>query len=176
MKLILSIIAVFFVQGLQAQKVLIGDKEGNRPLVWSDFTGKPDESSSYNALTFWSIKYNVSNVQFKGDEMTIGKFEVILTFSSNNSWLKKGKGTDALLEHEQGHFNTGILCMNELLKKVKETTFTKKNINEKLQAIFNDTLKKYHELGLLYDEESNHSINVEQQAKWNKFFKQQLAL
>ncbi len=176
MKLVLSIFLFSLLQNSKAQKIIISGKEGNRPLVWSDFTGKADESSSYFALTYWNIKYNLSDVQFNGESVVIGKFEVVLELNSKNSWLKKGKASDALLEHEQGHFNTGILCMRELIRKVKDATFTKKNMNEKLQALFNDTLKKYHDMGERYDDESDHSMNLTQQAKWNNYFKEQLAL
>jgi hypothetical protein len=97
-------------------------------------------------------------------------FEIILELDPNNSWAKNDKVTDALLIHEQGHFNLGILCVREILNKYKETKFTRSNYKVALQGIISDASKKYNDLGLLYDKETDHSKNIEEQLKWNKFF------
>jgi Bacterial protein of unknown function (DUF922) len=178
MRIILGFILCISFMQAAAQKIIISGKEGNRPLVWEDFKGKPDNSIPYFAMTNWAVSYGFSNVQFKGDEVVIGNFDVKLELMPKGSWLKAGKGTAALLEHEQGHFNTGLLCLKTFLKREKELlpTLTRKNFGEQIQLLFNEVLKKYTLMGEKYDEETDHSKNIEQQAKWNSFFKEQLAL
>jgi hypothetical protein len=178
MRFIFLSLILFSITNAFAQKVIISGKEGNRPLVWEDFTGKPDESSPHFAMTYWSISYKMANIQFSGDVATISGFEVVLELNAKGSWLKKGKGTAELLVHEQMHFNTGLLCMKELLRREKEIApqLTRKNFNEKLQKLFDDVLKKYTAMGEKYDNETDHSKNIDQQLKWNQFFKEQLAL
>jgi hypothetical protein len=177
---IISLMIIFFfgVKFSCAQKIIISGKEGNRPLVWEDFSGKTDEGSEHFAMTYWTISYKMSNIQFDGDVAIIKGFEAVLELNAKGSWLKKGKGTDDLLVHEQMHFNTGLLCLKELLQKEKEIAplLTRKNFAPKLQSMFEEVLKKYTALGEKYDAETDHSKNIDQQKKWNEFFKEQLAL
>ncbi len=174
MKILFLFFTVIFSNLLVAQKVIISGKEGNRPLKWADFTGNPDNSSPYFAQTYWTIRYNVGNVTVVNNQVQIGTFEVILEFAPQGSWLKQGKASAYLLKHEQGHFDAGILCMNEILRFKKETLFTPSNFKEKLASIFNETLAKYTEMGKRYDAETNHSINEEKQLEWDTFFENQL--
>jgi hypothetical protein len=172
MKLILTLTVLLTTHFLSAQKIIINGSEGNRTLVWNDFNGRPDESSPYYANTGWLINYKYGGIQNKGGKVVINGFEAILQLDPKKTWLKKGKGTDALLLHEQGHFDIALLCLNELMKKVKEGIFSSSNYNNELQELFQDVIKKYREMGDQYDTETGHSKNEEQQQKWNVFFKQ----
>jgi Bacterial protein of unknown function (DUF922) len=174
MKLSYTILLLCLLQASYGQKILIGSTEGNRPLVWSDFIGKVDEGSSFAAMTYWNINYKMGNVQIKDDELIIGSFEVILSFNNANSWVKKEKMTSSLLQHEQVHFDIGVLCMKSFLEKRKALVLTKKNYNEKLQLLFKDVSKKYQDMGVEYDKETDHSKNLPQQIKWNNFIKEEL--
>ena len=90
------------------------------------------------------------------------------------SWAIKDEVSDELLVHEQGHFNIGILCIREIMEKFKQTKFTKSNFSQLLSNLFKSTTNKYSELTLNYDKETDHSKNKVQQAKWNKFFTEEL--
>lgn len=167
----------FFISGaVSAQQVVISGKPGNRPLVWSDFSGKPDASSPFFAMTYWSLNYSTSNVTIVDGTVNIGSFNVVLELDPKYSWVKKDKGTDDLLQHEQGHFYLALMCMKELLAKEKEQVFTKNNLNRQVQALFDDVMKKYRDLEEVYDKETDHSKNAEQQKKWNEYFKTQSGL
>ncbi len=159
---------------LLAQKITINGTDGNRPLQWTDFTGKPDNSNPHSALTGVMINYSFSGVQFNGSRATLNGFEAALQLDQKNSWLKKGKESDELLKHEQGHFDISILCLQELLKKVFQTSFSRDNYKMELQNISNETFKKYADMNVQYDKETNHSINKEEQLKWNAFISKQL--
>lgn len=174
MKIFLSIVLFGLVQHTSAQKIIISGKEENRSLLWPDFAGKPDASSSYSAMTAWDLRYNLSDIKISGDKADIGIFEVVLVLNPKTSWVKKGKETEPLLLHEQGHFDLGLLCMKEILEKEKAQVFTKNNFSDKLQSLFNETLKKYQDLGARYDKETEHSNNALSQEQWNNFFKQGL--
>ncbi len=115
-----------------------------------------------------------ANIKFLGDCAVINGFEVTLEFNHQNSWAKMDYVTDNLLVHEQGHFNLGILCVREIMAKYREAHFTKTNFNALLQNIINEASKKYNDMGLKYDKETDHSKSSEQQIKWNNFFLEQL--
>ncbi len=158
-----------------AQKVIISGKEGNRQLVWKDFTGKPDDNSSFFALTYWTLNWKTNDIRPQGDVLVVGSFEAVLELDPKHSWVKPGKESDPLLEHEQGHFDIGILCMRELIAKEKLLVLKKSNFSEKLQGLFDEVMKKYHDMEERYDKETDHNKNAEQQQKWNDLIKTQLA-
>ncbi len=166
----LFLIHMFLQVQCYSQKILVNGQESNGKLNWSNFTGKIDKSSSFNAYTSYKFFTKFQGINFIGDSAIMNGFEIILELDPNNSWAKNDKVTDALLIHEQGHFNLGILCVREILNKYKETKFTRSNYKVALQGIISDASKKYNDLGLLYDKETDHSKNIEEQLKWNKFF------
>jgi hypothetical protein len=170
--LLLSIL--FLNDTASSQKIIIKGQETKRKLTWPDFTGNPDPSSSLFAYTYYNLRYKYGNVRFIEDSAIIGGFEVILELDPQKSWAKADKVTDELLVHEQGHFNIGILCMREILSAFEETRFKKSDFNNKLQNMFTQSMNKYHNMTLQYDDETRHYQNKEQQLKWNQFFSDQL--
>jgi hypothetical protein len=157
-------------QSLSAQKILIGALEGNRPLQWTDFKGSPDNSSPYFAYTAWKTNVKFSGVQFEGDKAIINGFEMSVEFDANKSWVKTGKETVDLLKHEQGHFDVGVLYMQEVLKTIAAASFTRAGYKEEFQKIIKDIHLKYVAMSEKYDAETNHSIKRDVQEKWNAFF------
>ncbi|MEO5941926.1 MAG: hypothetical protein ABIP30_03110 [Ferruginibacter sp.] len=171
MKTLLSLVAFIFLNlvNIRAQQITIGGKVGNRPLVWSDFTGTPDQSSLYYANTFWNINYGYSDEDFKGNNVTIKDLAVNLQFVNDKSWKKEDKVSDALLKHEQGHFDIAILCQLEIISLVKNASLHKDDYKAQIKNIFRGSLQKYTALEDKYDVETSHSMNKDQQEEWNKF-------
>jgi hypothetical protein len=90
------------------------------------------------------------------------------------SWVKKGKETDELLSHEQGHFNIGKLCAIELTNSISKTVFLKSDFSDKFNAIYKEIRDKYEVMNGQYDLETNHSKDKVNQKKWDDFFKEKL--
>jgi hypothetical protein len=158
-----------------AQVIIINGKEGNRPLTWQDFTAKPDASSSFYANTGWGIKFNTKVAKDGATGVYTSSVETQLYLDPKTSWVKLEKASDALLQHEQGHFNTGILCLRELNKKVAALNNKSSNFVSEVQSLFKTVLEKYKKMDLQYDEETNHSINKTEQQKWNLFYETELS-
>ena len=74
----------------------------DRKLAWSDFKGKPDKANQSAALTYTDIKISAS---LENDIITIN---VTNLFNGNLSW-SKNKNSEALLAHEQVHFDIMII-------------------------------------------------------------------
>lgn len=152
-----------------AQDVIIGGVNKNRPLIWDDFRGQPDNGSAYDANTFWNITYNINGISFKGDTAKITRFSVILKLEESLSWSKPEKQTAVLLKHEQGHFDIGLICQQEIISLLNNTVLFKTNFKDKIPAIFSSTLQKYRLLQEKYDAETDHSKNQAAQDSWNNF-------
>lgn len=167
-------IYVFISNLLFCQDVIINGTNKNRLLTWEDFTGRPDKSSSHDANTYWKLNYSFQGVSFKGDTAKITGLTVKLELDEKLSWIKPGKETANLLKHEQGHFNIGLMCQNEIIKQFNTAVFLRSDVQNKLQTIFNTSLEKYKLMGIKYDDETNHSKNQEGQEKWNDLFVKEL--
>lgn len=153
-----------------SQDVIINGVNQNKPLTWSDFKGIPDVNSSADAFTVWNITYSLNDISFKGDTIKINKFSIKLEFDERRSWSKPEKQSNTLLKHEQGHFDLGLICQREIQEQFSGTVFFKSDFQNKIQTIFTSILGKYQQLGLKYDEETNHSRNQLAQENWNVFF------
>jgi len=170
LRTILLLFLVTAFQNLSGQKVFIGGEEGARMLTWNDFKGMPDNSSPFFAFTAWNTKYKFSSVRFEGEKAILNGFEMTLEFDAKNSWKKKGKETDALLKHEQGHFDVGLLYLQEVLSTVASTSFSRTGFKEEIQKLIKGIHKKYVDMGDQYDKETDHSKEKDEQEKWNVFF------
>lgn len=167
-------IFLFFWEVSTAQEVVINGINKNRPLVWEDFTGKPDGNSTHYAYTYWNINYRYKGVSYNGNTAMIKEPVFTLELDKNLSWVKQGKETPELLKHEQGHFDLGLLCQKEMIGRFNNTVFTRSDFREKLNSLFYSILNKYKAMGKDYDKETNHSKNQESQEKWNTFFASEL--
>lgn len=174
-KFLFILLLIFSSQNISAQKVIINGFEGNRPLQWSDFKGTPDYSSPYFAYTVWKTNHKYTAVRFSGDTALINGFEMTLMLDSTKSWLKKDKKSDDLLLHEQGHFDIGLLYMKEVLKEISRTQFTRANYQSEIRNLTARIQRKYNEMTLNYDNDTNHSKNKEQQKNWTKYFNNNLS-
>ena len=159
---------------VSAQKVVIQGREGWRKLTWADYSGRVDASSSFGAMTEYQFSYRVSGMEKSGDSIYFKNIEVTLNFDHQKSWVKKDMMTDALLEHEQGHFNIGFMCVREFLSIIKSTKFIKAQYSARLKQIFQVVSDKYQQMHTQYDAETNHSINRTAQEKWNTFFNENI--
>lgn len=157
-----------------SQDVVIGGVNKNHFLTWNDFAGVPDRGSSFGANTYWNLNYRLEGAGSKHDTVTLSGFVAKLEFDRKLSWVKDGKQTQELLQHEQGHFNIGLICQNEFLRQVNSTIFLRSGLAAKLQYIFTKVLDQYKAMSIQYDEETDHSANTEAQNKWNDFINKEL--
>ncbi len=144
------------------------------PLVWDNFKGQPDATSPFKANTNTGISYGW------GLKNTNGVIEITYEISSNFypdlSWVAAGSKNERLLKHEQLHFDISELHARKLRKKLSELDVAQlgKNPKEKLNAIYEVIDRERNVMQLRFDKESNHSINIEGEERWQKFVKQEL--
>lgn len=132
-----------------------------KSLVWENFKGKAPSKTKYAALTSSAIDLHIEG---QGSQI---HFTIRTAFSPIESWKKKQSAE--LLKHEQLHFDITEYHSRLLRKKLQEIHFKSvKTINKQIQKEFNKISNLAEKMQDRYDKETNHSINITEQEKWNK--------
>ena len=131
-----------------------------RKLTWSDYKGTPNPSSDAAAstATYLGLTYNIRNNQFT--------YEITCLFSQTKSWGRHKN--DHILAHEQGHFDIAEIHARKLYKAMKQYAYNEKTFRQKVGKIYQDITREKEIMQAQYDQETNHSINKEQQAVWQE--------
>jgi len=134
-------------------------------LDWSDFRGKPESNSHFDASVNTGITYQWSYGKDKGDiELN---YQVDSFCYPSMSWVKRGQMSDRLLSHEQLHFDISELHARIMRKRLKEYK-AGDNIRRDLNKMYKLVERMRIIMQERYDEETEHSKNMEAQKKWEK--------
>jgi len=130
-------------------------------LTWHDFQGDPPKRHYASAMSDINFTVEMSS---EGDILMVF---VAPSFNPSGSWVKPDDKTDYLLKHEQIHFDIYELNARKLRSELSEKELTSKNA----QSTINKLMEKYNKLNVSvqenYDLETEHSIKVDKQKKWN---------
>ena len=141
----------------------------DRVLTWDDFQGKPEKRFAA-ASTAYDILKTISPEQKK--TVTI-KIEAV--FFKNTSWKKKSWINEQVLAHEQKHFDIVELYARKLRKLISEFKFTDMaSVNENVTLLYNKIDKEMDIYQDKYDEETDGSLNGDQQRAWQKKISQEI--
>ena len=167
MKIISPLLLLFFFAFSSSSEKIRHDQ--HQALTWEDFKGRPDRSSPYYAST-------ASGYEF---EMEVKKDSLVIFlpcyFEKKDSWVKKGEGTPELLAHEQLHFDITELHVRKMRKAFKELgTVSLKSINKVAEKIIKTYSKESSKRQSVYDRETNHSIKVLEQKRWEEEIKEEM--
>lgn len=130
-------------------------------LRWDDFQGVVDSISTYEAMTFVFMNFEIKSTT---------KFSIIMNiscyFNKQNSW-SKNKNDLKLLAHEKLHFDIAEL----VTRKVREEFCLHQSKDINVTNIFmQDIVNKYSierdSLNKSYDRETNHGIIDKKQKEW----------
>lgn len=148
--------------------IIYADKYPWQPglqLTWSDFQGSPNNSVSYTAYTSYYISY-----RYIWDDNGTIRCTVTCSFDQQLSWKKGNSLSDALLRHEQLHFNVAELFARKMRKAFNDyTAFHKHSANTdgELKNIYYPLLTACQQYNDLYDKETDHSRNKPKQDEWD---------
>ncbi len=136
-----------------------------RRLTRADFQGRANPGERMSSLTSSNINAGAACRDF------VFTGTVQATFDPKTSWLREpAKATDALLRHEQLHFD--LTEVHARLLRQKLVVYQARVNCEKLQPGFNNLTKlvyaAWDKEQSRYDQETNHGLNAERQAYWEK--------
>lgn len=138
----------------------------NRNLTWSDFKGKPVEDYFAGAVTASGFAFD-SQMNFDGSNIYLN-IGVYTFFTKNDSWKKPQIHSAYHLLHEQHHFDITMIGSEKFIDELRKAHFTKDNYSKLPASIFDKVYNENLNIQHLYDEQTNHSLNVEKQLEWNK--------
>lgn len=168
LKMLTLFIAAFYSSFAAAQSKDTIYWNANRKLKWEDFKGRPDKSTNLLAMTQAGIGYTVACND------GILDLKIFCYFNVNQSWTKEKTDAEELLRHEQVHFDITELYARKLRKRISEVSDPcGKNIKE-LDKIYGSNFMECTNRQDDYDRESEHSLNEEQQRRWEEMVAQEL--
>ncbi len=144
----------------------------NTKLVWADFIGPQGPPSIVAAITSsgFGYKAGMHSSNNKG-EINVS---VYCYFSKPKSWVRKGKNTSYILNHEQHHFDATYICAKAFIEKVKATKLSITNMNDVLANLYKESCANMNKMQADYDGETKNGQLKDKQEKWNNFFTEKL--
>lgn len=141
-------------------------------LTWNQFKAAPKTDRAAAALTASGITFEFSTSE--SDERIVSfKAKVVAHFYPNKSWYIKEQSDAHILAHEQLHFDLTELYARKFRKQISNLKVSNSLKNE-LRSLHETINKELAITQNTYDRETDHSINKELQAKWDKYVKQEL--
>jgi Bacterial protein of unknown function (DUF922) len=159
---------------MQAQKIVVRGQPHSGMLSWTDFTGLVPPQSAWDAKTAVSVSPEVRHERQPDGRYKVVWLEVTVKLDSVNTWVRPGKQSDRLLQHEQGHFDLYILCAREMDARIRDAAFAKGDVQSLLRDIVRQTMDKYNAISTRYDAETEHYRNAKMQSEWVARIRQHL--
>lgn len=141
-------------------------------LTWNEFKGAPKKIGTAVAVTASGITFEYS-VKEKNSRIVSFDAHVYAHFYPQKSWYIKEEGTDHILAHEQLHFDITELYARKFRKQITQLKISN-NLRSELQKLHYSINKEVETVQNRYDQESDNSVNLEFQSKWEKYIKQEL--
>ena len=142
-----------------------------RKMSWEDFTGIMPKTSRYSAQIFNNFEY-IAPLKLENGVLTIN-LQMKVYMLKSGSWTSSTSLSDYSIAHEQVHFDLTKIVVERFKQKAKET-LTIDNYDSELQLLFIEMYREMNRFQKEYDDESNHSVNVLGQQKWQQFVDEEL--
>ena len=145
------------------------DWQSGLKLKYTDFKAKSKGSRGFAvATTSSAFGYSITD---NGGEIS-GSIYVL--FYCEESWWNPDFRLDEVLDHEQLHFDICELFGRKLYKEVLALRDGGRLNKRTIHRLHNKFEKQYANYQDLYDKETEHSTNGDEQRKWNKKIRNEL--
>lgn len=141
-------------------------------LSWNDFQGNPDNKIRAAAITASGITFGYSIKQANGNVIDFTT-KVEAHFYPEESWYKPNLADNHILGHEQLHYDITELYARKFRKEI-ESLNPNNDIRKILNKLHNKINKELDEMQNLYDSETNYSIDIDNQLRWQLYISKKL--
>lgn len=167
-KLLITIFLIVLIPRSENQLVWNADYRLN----WSDFRGEPQEEIDAVAITASGLSSSFS-ARTSSTALVDYTASVIAHFYPDKSWYKPEKVNEIVLAHEQLHFDITELNARKLRKNIADSNFTL-NIKSEMNHLVDKANRDLEIMQELYDSESDFSMDVVSQKKWQLYVQEEL--
>ncbi len=137
--------------------------QSNTMLSWADFKGSPNGKGNFVASTGSGMSQ--SYVIASNGVLDKKRTHVIAHFYPEYSWYIAKDTTASLLKHEQTHFDITEIHARLLNGRIQSYPFTS-NSKAEVKALYGQVEEERRAMQKTFDKETNHSINTEEEKKW----------
>ncbi len=144
-----------------------------RPLSWSDFRGTTNDKTLAAAVT-------ASGFGYKADMSSTGSKSMLnigiyCYFTKDKSWVKPGKTTEYILNHEQNHFNISFIAAKMFEERLKKASLDRSNFNVLLPSLYKEYCDMMNKMQEEYDGQTKNGQLKDVQQKWDAYLSQRLS-
>lgn len=132
-------------------------------LKWTDFKADVPENTTFSASVSTGMSYKWS-YSTRGGIIDF-RYDIHAKLYRNFSWSIYDKEKESVLKHEQYHFEITELFARKFRKALAEYEIGR-SIRNDVTRIYENLENERKAMQLLYDEETEHSINKEAQLSW----------
>ncbi len=144
-----------------------------RQIAWSEFRdleSLPSDESEYAQISVQLAPGRVSVVREDG-HFKLGEMTFRMTVVRAQSWVVSTRKTDALLAHEQGHYDIVGLCYRDLmvdLRRLRENS--RRSLLLAVRRLMSEHDQRADRLSDEYDSsgQTNHGQNQPRQRAWDR--------
>ena len=136
----------------------------NRLLVWTDYAGLPDVTSSAAALTVYRLTYR--------EDCASGRyhFSVLPLFQPSLSWVKGSAlftvdGRTKLLAHEQGHFDLSEVGARKIRRVLSRLSEPCQMTSDERKALAMRGMREDTDAQAGYDRDTDFGLNEKGQTR-----------
>lgn len=148
--------------------IIVWDKA--RKLNWDDFKGTVSHDKTHEVINVYkeneedAARSRVSIALYFQCDGNNANHKVRAEFEKNNSWVYANHKNEAVLRHEQLHFDITELFVRKLRTKLASL----KNQCEKsaVSSVYQTNDIEFVEFAKQYDSETSHGSNKQKQSEW----------
>ncbi|MCD6013284.1 MAG: hypothetical protein K0Q79_3146 [Flavipsychrobacter sp.] len=144
-----------------------------RPLSVADFEATPQEGGLEQAATLSGSGFQTAADVRNGQ--VVVNVTITPYFDRAGSWFKKGGHTQAVLAHEQAHFDITALTTCELANRIRNTTFQKTTYEQKLDEMLKESREEGRKEQARFDQETEHGTLRDKELEWEKSVRDKIA-
>lgn len=143
-----------------------------RQVGWGEFeerSRRPDGEDEDAQISSEVTQPPEVGVTRQGGQFRLVAYEVTVSVNTGESWVVTSAKTAALLAHEQGHYDiTGLTARDMVAALGRLRAPSTRGLEREVQALIRSTQALADRLTALYDTQTDHSRNADQQARWEE--------
>lgn len=116
---------------------------------------------------------NHVQIEHNGAQFRLARFDVQNVVVHSGTWVVHGTATQALLNHEQGHWDIAGLCAYEYYRALEALRAPNRSaLQAGATAALRRMRQKASRLQLKYDRETQHGRNTAEQSRWDRLIQE----